>query len=374
MTTLGRQYIDLAPGDPAPWFQAASTSNPAHSFESTAGRYVVLCFFGSAADPVSNAALNAVTMRRALFDDHKICLFGVSVDPSDRDTQRVSASLPGIRFFWDFDGAVSRAYGALPVDATSPIGAPFRRFWLVVDPTLRVMRAFAIEPTITDHTAVLDYLQTLPAPDRHTGSVLQAPILLLPNVFEPELCRRLIELYQANGGSESGYMRQYDGKTVFEADARYKHRRDYYLTDTSLIEAIQVRVRRRLAPEIHKVHQFQVTHMERYLVCCYSAEEGSHFAAHRDNTTTGTAHRRFAVSINLNSDFDGGDLSFPEYGGQGFKPPEGAAVVFSCSLLHQVSKMTRGKRYAFLPFLYDEAAARIREQNQQFVDWDSGKA
>lgn len=49
-------------------------------------------------------------------------------------------------------------------------------------------------------------------------------------------------------------------------------------------------------------------------------------------------------------------------------------MVFSCSLLHQVSKMTRGKRYAFVPFLYDEAAARIREQNQQFVDWASEKA
>jgi predicted 2-oxoglutarate/Fe(II)-dependent dioxygenase YbiX len=38
-------------------------------------------------------------------------------------------------------------------------------------------------------------------------------------------------------------------------------------------------------------------------------------------------------------------------------------VVFSCSLLHAVSKVTRGRRYAFLPFLYDEAAAKVREQN-----------
>lgn len=107
--------------------------------------------------------------------------------------------------------------------------------------------------------------------------------------------------------------------------------------------------------------------MERYIVCCYDAEEGAHFRAHRDNTTGGTAHRRFAVSINLNDDFDGGEVSFPEYGPRSFKPPPGGAVVFSCSLLHAVSRITRGKRYAFLPFLYDDAAAKVREANNRFL-------
>jgi hypothetical protein len=41
--------------------------------------------------------------------------------------------------------------------------------------------------------------------------------------------------------------------------------------------------------------------------------------------------------------------------------------VFSCSLLHQVSAVTAGKRYAFLPFLYDDAAAKIREANNKFL-------
>jgi hypothetical protein len=29
--------------------------------------------------------------------------------------------------------------------------------------------------------------------------------------------------------------------------------------------------------------------------------------------------------------------------------------------------VTRGRRYAFLPFLYDDAAARIREANNKFL-------
>jgi len=33
------------------------------------------------------------------------------------------------------------------------------------------------------------------------------------------------------------------------------------------------------------------------------------------------------------------------------------------ALLHAVSPVTRGRRYAFLPFLYDDEAAKIREAN-----------
>jgi predicted 2-oxoglutarate/Fe(II)-dependent dioxygenase YbiX len=73
------------------------------------------------------------------------------------------------------------------------------------------------------------------------------------------------------------------------------------------------------------------------------------------------------VSINLNSDFEVGEVSFPEYSPRSYKAPPGGAVVFSCPLLHAVSRVTRGRRYAFLPFLYDDAAAKIREANNQHL-------
>jgi len=127
-----------------------------------------------------------------------------------------------------------------------------------------------------------------------------------------------------------------------------------------------------VVPELLKAYQFKATQMERFLVGCYSVEDGGHFAAHRDNTTKGTVHRRFAASVNLNSDFEGGEVSFPEHGPRSFKPPPGGAVVFSCSLLHAVYKVTRGRRYAFLPFIYDDDAATIREANSVFLDEDVG--
>lgn len=350
-------FVTLMPGDPAPWFKQRSLTNPKFAFDTVAGRYVVLCFHGGAADPHAQAAI-AAAARSPCFDDEKACFFGVTRDPADETEGRIADRLPGIRHFLDFDGSVSRIYGALARD-----GDEARNFWVVLDPTLRVLGVAGFAPDRSEIEKVLDFVARQPPPERHAGVEMQAPVILLPNVLEPALCERLVALYEASGGEESGFMREVDGKTVAIHDHGHKRRRDHVIEDQELIKGLQARFMRRVVPEIHKAHQFKVTRMERYIVACYAAEDGGHFRAHRDNTTPGTAHRRFAVSINLNADFDGGEVSFPEYGPRSFKPPPGGAVVFSCSLLHAVSKVTRGRRYAFLPFLYDDAAAKIREQN-----------
>ena len=59
----------------------------------------------------------------------------------------------------------------------------------------------------------------------------------------------------------------------------------------------------------------------------------------------------------------GGKLKLPEFGRHLYSPPTGGAVVFPYSLLHEATPVTSGKRFVFLPFLYDDAAARLREAN-----------
>jgi peroxiredoxin/predicted 2-oxoglutarate/Fe(II)-dependent dioxygenase YbiX len=358
----------LTSGDPAPSFTQRSLSNPRFTFDTAAGRYLVLCFYGSAADPHAEAALAAAHGRADLFDDIHASFFGLSIDPEDEATGRVANRLPGFRHFWDFDLTAARLYGVAAKDADPAAGpVALSRQWLVIDPTMRVVAAIPFRQDRGDIPEVLAVLDSLPSPDRFAGTEIMAPVLFLPRVFEPDLCRHLIGLYEANGGEESGFMREIDGRTVGVTDPGFKRRKDYTIADEELVAALQSRFLRRVVPEIAKVHQFRVTRMERYIVSCYAAEDGGHFQAHRDNTTKGTAHRRFAVSVNLNDDFDGGEVSFPEYGPRSFKAPPGGAVVFSCSLLHKVSKVSRGRRYAFLPFLYDDAAARIREENARYV-------
>jgi predicted 2-oxoglutarate/Fe(II)-dependent dioxygenase YbiX/peroxiredoxin len=365
-------HVVLSAGDPAPWFKQRSFANPDYSFDTTAGRYIVLCYFASAADEHSQAAIKAVKGQKSIFNDDFACFFGISIDPADESEKRIADSYPGYRYFWDFDGKIGRLYGTLPREGDSA-QLEVRRAWFVLDPTMRLMRVIPFRQDQGDTAELVDFMSRLPEPSRFAGFEVNAPILILPQVFEPEFCAMLIGLYNESGGQESGFMREKDGRTVGVTDYSHKRRKDYHLTDDGLIKQTQQRVLRRVVPEILKVHQFRVTRMERYLVGCYSAEDGGHFNAHRDNTTSGTAHRRFAVSINLNEDFDGGEVGFPEYGPKRYKAPAGGAVVFSCSLLHSVSRVTQGSRYAFLPFLYDDAAAKIREENNKYLADDVGK-
>ncbi len=363
-----RPYVNILPGDPAPWFIQRTSTNPQYHFSSTAGRYIVLCFYVTSGDEQGKAAIKSAQAHWRLFDDKRFSFFGVCLDPTDESEKRVEDKLPGFRYFWDFDAAVARMYGAVPRDAKPGEGdVPVRRMWVVIDPTLRVTRVIPFATDGSDREQLFRYLALLPMPNKFAGFELQAPILFLPNVFEPQFCDSLVAMYEKHGGEESGFMREVNGKTVPVHDARHKRRKDYTITDENIVAQTRERVRRRIVPEIQKVHQFRVTRMERYIVCCYAAEDNAHFAAHRDNTTKGTAHRRFAVSINLSDDFEGGEIGFPEYGPRTYKPPKGGAVVFSCSLLHMVTAVTKGKRYAFLPFLYDEEAAKLREQNNAFL-------
>ena len=54
---------------------------------------------------------------------------------------------------------------------------------------------------------------------------------------------------------------------------------------------------------------------------------------------------------------------FPEFGRKVYRPPEGGAIVFSCGALHEVVPVRRGRRYAFLAFLYAEEDVAIRHAN-----------
>ncbi|MGE3969559.1 MAG: 2OG-Fe(II) oxygenase, partial [Dongiaceae bacterium] len=244
----------------------------------------------------------------------------------------------------------------------------YHPFTLVIDPNLRVLTVIPFRAGQDHGDAVAGFLKDLPPPGLHAGLATPAPVLVMPRIFEPEFCRDLIQYYQAQGGQDSGFMREVEGRTVGVIDYSHKRRSDCLISDPALKAGALQRIVRRLIPEIQKAFQFRATRLERYIVACYETEPGGYFRPHRDNTTKGTAHRRFAVTINLNAgDYEGGDLRFPEFGPQTYRAPTGGAVVFSCSLLHEAMPMTRGTRYAFLPFLYDDAAARQREENAQFL-------
>ncbi|MBI1731711.1 MAG: redoxin domain-containing protein [Gammaproteobacteria bacterium] len=353
-----------AVGTPAPWFTCRTTNNDKFVFDTVGGRNVVLFFFESAADPVVAAILAGIRSAGRRFDDTNVCCFGVSADPEDERTRRVSDSIPGIRIFWDFDRDVAGKYGVVNAGGSTDSTT------FVLDPRLRVHSRIPVEGSAALHVQqLLGILDGLESIGTDAVAAPQAPVLVVPRIFEPQLCRRLMDYYDANEPRDSGFMRDVDGKTVQIIDYGHKRRRDCTIEDEALRHACMVRIHDRLAPEIQKAFHFQPTRMERYIIACYEESERGHFQPHRDNTTRGTAHRRFAVSLFLNSgEYEGGYLRFPEFGRALYTAPAGGAVVFSCSLLHEATPVTRGRRMMFLPFLYDDDARRIREENFQYLD------
>jgi peroxiredoxin len=253
-------YNNIRPGDVAPWFTQRSFGNPNYIFDTAAGRHVVLCFYASASDPHALAAIEAAQSRSAFFDDKTACFFGVSLDRKDETEKRVADRYPGHRYFWDFDGAISRLYGALPLEAKpGENNQPVRRLWIVLDPALRVVEVMPFADDQSDIAALLGFIDRLPGPAQRAEAVLQAPVIVLPQVFEPEFCRGLIEFYEAKGGEESGFMREVNGRTVAVADHAHKRRRDATIEDDELIKEIQKRFIRRVKPMVERVHQFNAT-------------------------------------------------------------------------------------------------------------------
>lgn len=339
-------------GEHVPWFSAPMLSGGLFDLHVSAGRWVVLSFLGSPANPRAGEELGKLLQQADLFsEDHlvAVCIFtGKPEDAGDL------ASLSGeaLSFIADYDGAISRLFGALDAPRT-----------VLLDPMLRAVADIAWDFPQGHGETVHNVLRNLPAVDESAGVPMFAPALLVPRVFSFELCDFLMQFHREQGGKESGFQFDVDGKTTTLVDWRFKRRSDVGLVVPEVRELVRQQIVRRLLPEIERYFQFQATRMDRYVVACYDSQVGGHFHRHRDNLNAGAQHRRFAVSINLNSEFAGGDLMFPEFGRRLYRPPAGGALVFSCAALHQVTPVTSGCRFAFLAFLYGEEDAKKREAN-----------
>ena len=240
--------------------------------------------------------------------------------------------------------------------------APVRFF--AVDPTLRISAATsdpsevaAIAPKTEDQAQSWQVISST------------APVLIVPNVLEPELIEAVIAAYEG-ANEESGMVRFVNGEMEIAPDPSRKIRRDHTVKDPDLLNELSDRIARRVLPEIGKAFFYPVTRFEQFKVVCYEADEAekqsAFFRLHRDNVTPDARHRRFAMTLNLNTgDYEGGYLRFPEFGPELYNPPAGAAIVFSGAHLHEATDVTKGRRFALLTFFFGEEAVQQRQQQQQ---------
>jgi predicted 2-oxoglutarate/Fe(II)-dependent dioxygenase YbiX/peroxiredoxin len=350
----GQANAKLILGDPVPWFSARTLAGGAFDLHVAAGRWIVLCFLGSPADPRAGYELSELLNEAHRFDEDRLVFYGVLTAPPADAAPYVNVSQRALSFLADYDGAISRAYGAAAMPHT-----------VILDPMLRAVADVPWDEPAGHAETVRRVLQSLPPVDETAGTPMSAPVLIVPRVFDFPLCDFLIQFYQEVGGQDSGFMVDIEGKTTTVLDYRLKRRTDVPVAMPEVRDLVRGQIVRRLLPAIERYFQFRATRMDRYIVACYDSADGGHFHRHRDNVNAGAEHRRFAVSINLNGDFDGCDLIFPEFGRKTYRPPTAGAIVFSCGALHQVTPVTRGRRYAFLAFLYGEADAARRVVNNE---------
>ncbi len=339
-------------GDPVPWFTAPVMSGGSFSLSVAAGRWIVLSFLGSPADPRAERELAEMLQVLPLFHEDRLVFYGVLTALPQNPAPYLKLSTAAMSFLADYDSEISRSFDAAVMPRT-----------IILDPMLRAVADIPWDYAAGHAQTVRDVLRSLPAVEDFAGVPLSAPVLIMPRVFDFQLCDVLIQFYEKIGGEDSGFLLDVDGKTSKVVDYRFKRRNDLMVAHPQLREAIRSQIVRRLLPAVERFFQFQATRMDRYIVACYDSGVGGHFYRHRDNVNFGAQHRRFAVTINLNKDYEGCDLVLPEFGGRSYRAPAAGAVVFSCGALHQVTPITSGRRYAFLAFLYGEADAALREAN-----------
>ena len=220
---------------------------------------------------------------------------------------------------------------------------------IVLDPNQRVAATFdtrALPAAAEAISGVADSVRANGSADLVLRTPL-APVLILPRVFEPDFCTQLIRLWGKGDHQDSGVSSRYGNVNL----SHLKRTEDYTIVEPMLLKAVSDRLAYRIGPELTKVFAYDREFtFDSHVVLSYSAEGRHFFGAHRDNGAPTTANRSFAVSLNLNDDFEGGELSFPEYAGVRISPPLGGAAVFSCSLLHVALPVTRGRRFVLTTF------------------------
>jgi peroxiredoxin/predicted 2-oxoglutarate/Fe(II)-dependent dioxygenase YbiX len=351
-------------GDYAPNFGLKNTENDLTIFKSQAGQPILLIFYASDRFPqCQEIALNIGKIAPVLAE-FNVKILSISTDqPAVRKNFAEQTNLPFL-FLSDPEYKVSDVYGVVHRDSqTSQI--IYHRTMFLLDANLRVTHIYHVQNILTSLQELLSDLQKIPKEEPHVIS-MQAPVLLIPKVFPLDFCQELIDIWHTDNG-ESGFMKAIGNKTGGYIDHSHKIRNDHFVQDEKLTNRINHYILTRVVPEVEKAYNYRITRQESYRIAGYDSQAGGFFKAHRDNTTGGTAHRRWAMSLNLNSDeYEGGYLRFPEYGPHLYKPGTGDAVIFSCSLLHEATRVTSGFRFVLLNFFYGdkEAEARIAYENR----------
>ena len=202
------------------------------------------------------------------------------------------------------------------------------------------------------HAATLEpLLAAMPVPAT-AGTDLAPPVLVVPDVITPAMAETLIR-----------HFRNEQDKAVVN-EGSYKSRQHLHPA-RELEVALDDKLVKSLLPELKKVFLSEISYRETYKICCYDARASGAFGKHRD-TITPHLHRRYAMTLLLNDDYEGGGICFPEYNDAVVQAPKYAAVIFPGSLYHQVNRIGKGQRFVVVSFFFTEAEASLKSGAERY--------
>lgn len=317
------------------------------------GKSLVLVFLDSDDDPRCQEVLSALARRQPDLERLNATVVAINADTDARRNWRLKHASG---FFWpivcDCSGAVFANYGL------HKNHGPASR--LVLLSPLRQVRSWRDEPADTDRTveSIMNEIADMRVNEDPRWFPVHAPVLIIPNVLSRDECQRLIHAFETGGPflvkDTGGQQPKGDFKMpVYEHDRQ--DRVDHMIQDPGMLEFLTERIGTRVNPMIKKAFAFEVNRRESLHIARYTGKRGGHLMGHRDNTGPTTAYRRFAFSMNLNDDYEGGGVAFREFNDHPYRGEPGTALVFSSSLLHEVEETTSGVRYNLITHLFNES-------------------
>jgi predicted 2-oxoglutarate/Fe(II)-dependent dioxygenase YbiX len=331
----------LLPGDRAPNFSLPDSTGKLRMFyEETRGLPVVLYFLDRSLEAI--AALDQITDAQIGIAD-KAHVFAISKQSGTAEPPE-PGRVSSVIHLNDQLGRIGDAYRAAA-------GLPEGPVLFVLDANQRLIAKILPSRQNDLPQQILDTLAEQVHQVPAAVHVQLAPVLMIPRVFDTEQRKRLIHLFETGGHGEGAVLTTASGFASDRLNYGSKKRLDHWITDVALSRELNSVLGQRLGAEVHRAFNFDGFWLEQYCIGCYDSTRGDFFRPHRDNLIPELASRRFAATINLNDDYEGGGLRFPEYGPHIYRPPAGGAIIFSSSLLHEAVPVTFGRRYVLLTFL-----------------------
>lgn len=320
------------------------------------GRPLALVFVKSLEQAAAKAELRkfADAADRLEATGANLVIIPAEVDAAKHRSAKRRLGLPFL-VLADPGGIMFAAYGLNRADLPGKVAVRT----VLLNP-LRQIAGLWDRPGAGDHAAkVLEMVKQTKSASNELAPP-HAPVLVIPGVLEARECQDLIRLFEREGEIKvaRGQARA-EGKDykfpVYDKDRQ--DRIDHVIKNPQVLGFLDQRLKARVYPLIKKAFGFEVTRHEDLHIARYAGRREGTDVGHRDNTHASTAYRRFALSISLNDDYQGGELVFREFSDKGYRGKPGTALVFSSALLHEILETRKGVRYNLISHFFNDAAA-----------------